>query len=647
MVQDQQHNCWFGRVVSGNARSGTDTSPEGQLTLSGLFDSRHLSIPSHLLADNRGQATAEGSIFKLSGEFPAFESSASDNKTDGAALVAAPSIEIVATADSAGARIYSLLEKFDLNPCFPQACEEEANALIAAPGFDDPVLQDLKHLPFVTIDNADSRDLDQAIYIERGNNNATSEGAPDGDLAVYYALADASYYVRPGTALFDEALARMVTYYAPDMAIPMLPRQLSEGLISLNPGVKRRALIFKTIVQADGQLGSTEVIRGLIQSRAKLSYEGVQHFIDAARVSKQQQHKLGNQEFSDSLLLLETVGERRINEARERNVISYNRREASVSIDDGDRFVITQRERFDSERYNEQVSLLCNMEGARLLAQGARLLAQGARALSQQQGKHPELHSIYRIHAAPLQQRMQHLRDDINQLITAHGKESEWRWQQNQRLDTYLEGLPAEKEHAALRQVIERMILLTNQASLFDDEPGPHHALGVEYYARFSAPMREMVGVFVHKELLEMLEFEIATQSSIDSGLQQTIIEQSNLSRKRQKKLQQEARLLAIRQYFHDDLVLEFTERPNRSGTIMGMRGGKIYIAIDGFGADVKMYTDDLGEHFGCRYKVEGVRAVPQNDDGGAPTLTSGDRLTIKTLRYDDKRSRFVFIPDF
>lgn len=627
MVQDQQQNCWFGRVVSGNAKSGADTGPEGQLALAGLFDDRNLLIPPHYLADNRSQAMGEGTIVKLSGALSALE-------------VSVPaSIEVVATAASAQARIYSLLEKFELNPCFPRACEEEADALTAAPGFDDPVLQDLTHLPFVTIDNADSRDLDQAIYIERDTSGGSAGPENARDLVVYYALADASFYVRPGTALFKEALARMVTYYAPDMAVPMLPRQLSEGLISLNPKVKRRALVFKTIVQANGSLGSTEVIRGLINSRAKLSYEGVQNFIDAARANKQQQHKLGNQDYSNSLRLLETVGESRINEARERNVISYNRREAAVSIDSNGRFVISQRERFDSERYNEQVSLLCNMEGARLL--------------SQQQGKHPQLHSIYRIHAAPLQQRMQHLRTDIDQLVEAQGIGREWRWQQHQRLDTYLEGLPLDKKYAALRQVVERMILLTNQASLFDDEPGPHHALGVEYYARFSAPMREMVGIFVHKELLEMLELEKATQGSIDTGLQQTIIEQSNQSRKRQKKLQQEARLLAIRQYFHDDLAMEVRKRPERSGIIMGMRGGKIYIAIDGFGSDVKVYTDDLGEHFGCRYKVEGVRAVPQGNAGNGqsgknilpPTLTSGDRLTIKTLRYDEKRSRFVFIP--
>ena len=166
--------------------------------------------------------------------------------------------------------------------------------------------------------------------------------------------------------------------------------------------------------------------------------------------------------------------------------------------------------------------------------------------------------------------------------------------------------------------------------------------------------MREMVGIFVHKELLETLGLEEANQGSIDKMLQQQIIEQSNVSRKRQKKLQQEARLLAIKQHFNEDLSLPLAERPQRAGTIMGMRGGKIYMAVDGFGADIKLYTDDLGEHFGYRFKVEGVRAVPLDgaqsqpegtQDETPPTLTIGDRLVIKTLRYDEKRSRFVFLP--
>ena len=94
---------------------------------------------------------------------------------------------------TAAAELAALLRAFGLDPEHPAACHVEAEAWLAAPGLDDASLRDLDHLPFVTIDNDDSRDLDQALFIEP---------LADGAHNVWYALADAAYYVRPGSALF-------------------------------------------------------------------------------------------------------------------------------------------------------------------------------------------------------------------------------------------------------------------------------------------------------------------------------------------------------------------------------------------------------------------------------------------------------------
>ena len=120
----------------------------------------------------------------------------------------------------------------------------------------------------VTIDGATSRDLDQAVQVER-------EGA---GFLLRYALADAAYYVRPGTALFEEAVKRGASYYLPGFMIPMLPRALSEGIISLNPQVERRALVFEMHLDAAGKCQRTEVVRARVFSHAKLSFERAQAF---------------------------------------------------------------------------------------------------------------------------------------------------------------------------------------------------------------------------------------------------------------------------------------------------------------------------------------------------------------------------------
>src|SRR5262249_37166053 len=132
--------------------------------------------------------------------------------------------------------VYRIAAHYDLNPIHPAQVEREVNGIVRDPGIGDASLVDLLHLPFVTIDNDDSRDLDQALAITK-----SSYGR---GYIVWYALADASFYVRPRTALFREALKRGASFYLPGLVIPMLPRRLSEGLISLNEGQPRRALVF-------------------------------------------------------------------------------------------------------------------------------------------------------------------------------------------------------------------------------------------------------------------------------------------------------------------------------------------------------------------------------------------------------------------
>ena len=137
---------------------------------------------------------------------------------------------IVAERGSALEKMYRVAAEHALDPVFPPAVESEVEELLKDPGISDPELVDLTALPFVTIDGPGTRDLDQAVHI-----------AKDGDgWMVRYALADPSWCVRPGTALFDEALRRGATYYLPGLAIPMLPRALSEGIVSLNQRADRR-----------------------------------------------------------------------------------------------------------------------------------------------------------------------------------------------------------------------------------------------------------------------------------------------------------------------------------------------------------------------------------------------------------------------
>lgn len=510
-------------------------------------------------------------------------------------------------------RVLGQLRELALDPGHPAACYREARALIADDGLDDPRLQDLEALAFVTIDNPGSRDLDQALYLERG---------PAG-LRLMYALADAAHYVRPGTALFAEALRRGVTYYAPGFAAPMLPPALSEGLVSLNPDVRRRALVFDIALDDDGTTCHATVYQARIRSRAKLSYAGVQAWLDARRAG--QPHDWDGRDFAPSLALLPALGEQRMALARERNVVEHNRREAQTSLDPHDpgAFALVLRERNDVERYNEQVSLLCNMVGAQML---------------QRLAHHEDLQAIYRVHRPPLAQRLRELRRALDAVAELHGLDDGWRWDGRAPLADYLEALPAEP--ARLRRVIERQIMLTNRASQFSDEPGPHHALGVDGYARFSSPMREVAGIFTHKELLEAQGALAPQPRAADEQLREQVIAVANEAKRTQRKLEKSFQLIVVEQFLRDDLALPPAQRPLRAAVVMGMRGSRIYLAVEGFALDLKVYAADLERRWDCRYRVEDNRATPDTD--AAPTLTIGDAVRLRTARWDESRARFV-----
>ncbi len=530
--------------------------------------------------------------------------------------------------------IDELLAGEDLALAHTPDCEAEAEALLKEPGFDDPLLTDWRDLPFVTMDNVGSRDLDQALLVER----------EAGNYRLRYALADASWYVRPGTALFGEALKRGATFYTPALAVPMLPRKLSEGLISLNPLVPRRALVFDMRIAADGSLSSTAVIRALITSQAQLSYAGVQDFLDGSPVSTPGTPAAGA-DYLPSLRLLAELGEVLIEVAAERDVVPFNRRETSLAIVDAAdgkpaHFMATARERLLVERYNEQLSLLCNQQGARLLETLG--------------GEGSDLQGIYRVHDAPSSQSQRELRKRLDQLADSLGLDRRWYWQADDSLAAYISGLPDSPDARRRRQAVERQILLTWTASEFRAEPGRHHALAADSYARFSSPMREIAGIFTHKELLEAIAPTVApargstvapTLASTgtlpdDNELREQVIDAANRSRQTQKRLDKAIGFHVIDQLLRADLSLPMADRPARPATLVGIRDDRLYLALDALSIDLKLSIEDLEADQATSYTLTDIAVLA--DDSARPSWYLGDAVSVSALGFDDEDQRFV-----
>jgi len=523
----------------------------------------------------------------------------------------------------------NVLTQYKVDTTHSPAAHEEVQHWQQNTGIDDPNLIDWTTKPFVTIDNVDSRDLDQALLIE----TVSAENAGDTNAAYRcrYALADASYYVKPGSALFKEALERGTSYYLPSRSVPMLPVLLSEDLVSLNADVERRALVFDMTLSANGDCISTEIVRARIKSFAKLSYEGVQRWLDN---EVQSGDPIIPTETESSLTLLKQLGLLLIERSEDRDVIQFDRRETKISLTESG-FELHERERYDTERYNEQISLLCNMQGATLLQAMNRM--------------HEELQPIFRVHEAPLKRRKIALANNLDALNRAKDLDERFQRKPDQSLADFVANLPKDAASKRLVQAVERQILMINQASKFRAEPGRHHALGATSYARFSSPMREIVGIYTHKELLEALGLEPPLDATTDTAIRAEVIEAANTAKQRQKQLAKAIEFAVIDAHLKDDLEHDSDhaqgQDPSHSsdhvhmGTVMGFRSGKVYVAIDDLAVDLKVYVEDLNEQYDTKYVIGDVSAEPLNVQ--QPSFILGDAVSVKARAFNAERRRF------
>lgn len=531
-----------------------------------------------------------------------------------------PHDEVPATAPDGAipAELARLLAEFRLAPDHPPECHAEARAWLAAPGLDDPALVDLEGLPFVTIDNDDSRDLDQALYI--GPHPTVSAGH-----VVWYALADAAHYVRPGSALFTEALRRGASYYLPDLVVPMLPVSLSEGLVSLNEGVQRRAVVFRVELDPIGEVLAVEIQRARIKSRKKLSYRGVQRHWDGEDPS------LSDTDFGPSLAALRIVGAQRVALAEARQVVHYQRLEIEVGTVPGPRFVAFEARRYETDRMNEQISLLVNVEGARLLA---------ARVASDRPGS--PLQAIFRVHPAPLSEDLTALAR-LTRAVASSSSHAALAWSpEDEPLARWLERIAqSPPELLGVVLALQRQALLLNQRSTFAAAPGLHYGVAAACYARFTAPMREVVGIFTHKEALELLG--LLPPGSDDDTLRETVIDAANRAKELQHQLTKAANLLVIEPLLTADLALPEAERPRRAGTVLGLAPDKAYVLLDDPPLELKVYARDLGP----RYRlVEEASALVIHGQSDAPDLVLrlGERVALTVTGR--ARDRFTLRPE-
>src|SRR4051794_1828934 len=294
-------------------------------------------------------------------------------------------------------------------------------------------------VPFVTIDPPGSRDLDQALHIER---------AGDGH-RVRYAIADVGAFVQPGDPVDQAAQARGVTVYAPDRKVPLHPPVLSEGAASLLPGEWRPAVVWTLDLDATGELTSSAVARTTVRSVGQHTYADVP---------------------ADLEPLLREVGQRRLEIERRRGAVRLNVPEQEV-VREGDSWTVSYRVPLETEEWNAQISLLTGMAAAQLM------LRAGVGILRTQ--PHANEKALAR-----LRRQAQALRVD---------------WPEQTPYPEFLRSLdPALPAHAALMHEATGVGAGAGYSAFDGDPPAePAHFAIAAPYAHATAPLRRLQDRFV------------------------------------------------------------------------------------------------------------------------------------------------------
>jgi ribonuclease R len=341
--------------------------------------------------------------------------------------------------------------------------------------------EDLTHLPIVAIDPEDARDHDDAIW-------ASPREDGDGWDAIV-AIADVSYYVRPGSELDREARARGNSVYFPDRVVPMLPHELSSDICSLKQGEARAAMACHLHVGKDGSLKSWRFSRAKICVAANIAYENAQAAMDAAGENHmvlasspcsmpELESPVPNELVENALKPLWACWRALLAARNKREPLELDLPERRVMLDEKGRILsVAPRERLDAHRLVEDYMIAANVAAAKAL----------------ERKKAPVM---YRVHEAPGREKLVALKDYLAtfDLEFALGQVIK-----PATFNRIIERIGP--DHDARPEIMEQ-VLRTQMQARYGPEPLGHFGLALGSYAHFTSPIRRYADLLVHRALV-------------------------------------------------------------------------------------------------------------------------------------------------
>lgn len=490
---------------------------------------------------------------------------------------------------------------------FASEAIEEAGEVARQPLGEDR--EDLRHLPIVAIDPEDARDHDDAVW-------ATPDDDPEnaGGWRAIVAIADVSFYVRPGSAIDKEARRRGNSVYFPDRVVPMLPELLSADVCSLKSGEDRAALVCHLQISKAGALKSWHFARAVVRIAANIAYEEAQAAIDAhAAKQASPQRKLGPQADSEpfaardpsfrwdnglveSALLPLWACWRALAAARaKRAPLDLDLPERRVVLDEKGRIMsVAPRERLDAHKLIEEYMIAANVAAAKAL----------------EKKKAPVM---YRDHEPPAREKLVALKDYLKTFGV------EFALGQVVKPSTFNHVIDRIGESDFRPQVMEQILRTQTQAYYAPGNHG-HFGLALGSYAHFTSPIRRYADLIVHRSLVAAYKLGPGGLTDGEAASMDKIGESISMLERRAMEAERDTIDRYVAAYLGERVGEVVDVR------ITGVQNFGFFATVEGIGGDGLMPVRDIGREY-FRYD-EAAKALIGEHSGD--TYSSGMRLQLR-----------------
>lgn len=508
-------------------------------------------------------------------------------------------IEILGAHMGAGVEIDVAMHSYQIPSVWPQALLDEIKQYGKhVPTQDLEGRKDLREIPFVTIDGKDAKDFDDAVYCEPGKR---------GGWRLLVAIADVSHYVKPGSALDQEAIKRGNSVYFPGRVVPMLPKVLSNGLCSLNPEVNRLCMVCDMQINAKGQIRRSTFYQAVMVSHARMIYDDVAQLLETDdKVLRQRYHAL-----LPHLFELRSLFDVLHRTRQARGAMDFDTTETRIVFDDDQKIKkIVPVERNIAHRIIEECMLAANICAAKFLVKN-------------------KIPGLFRVHAGPPEDKLKSLREFLGELsLSLKGGKT-----------------PTPKNYAALiasiadrpdKHLIETVLLRSLSQAVYHPDNIGHFGLAYDTYAHFTSPIRRYPDLLLHRAINHILQHQPIAAFEYTAQDMLSIAEQCSVTERRADEATRDVVNWLKCEYMSSHLGTEF------KAVISAVTSFGVFVELDQIYIEGLVHITNLKSdyyHFdSVKHRLIGERT--------RTTYQLGDSLRVKVagVNIDDRKIDLVLV---